>query len=160
MNELPRLTLEEAVKQIEHWCYARDKKGKRTDEYDTKKVKEYLEALYDQMDLGDWQNLAEAYKGVALGKNFEEKRRRGRPPGAHYGCTQAERQAALKAEARKLGVWHVHYPDGCTECGRKDYAHASGGICSRCRETLRNAGIKIKDYRRMKKEGVLYSVPE
>lgn len=155
----PTLTLSEAIQQIERWAYetVKDEKGRavRIDGEVARlpvpsKVKEHLEALYDQMELDDWLALADGFKEIALGKAFEQKRRKGRPPGPDYGLGSTERSRRERERAKALGVWHTKYPDGCTECNRTTYKHASGGICSHCRGVLREQGLSIKEYRALK----------
>jgi len=160
----PTYTLQQALEQIEKWCYesltetklngskkvVKDEFGNTIRIPVPKKVKEHLEALYEDMDLDDWLKLANVYKTVALGSAFEAKKRVGRPPGAHYGLGSTERAALKREEAKRASIWYPGYPDGCVECKGTDYAHASGGMCNRCRNRLRRMGIGIREYRKLK----------
>jgi hypothetical protein len=151
--EPPKTTLPDAIKQIERWCYVpeldENKKPTGRKVPDPKKLKEYLEGLYHSMDYDVWLELANVYKDIALkGYKRSSQKRRGRPAGKYAGLTPTERYKAEKKEAQLLGVWHVRYTAGCTECGSPRYKHASGGICTRCVSLIRQAGLTVKEYRK------------
>ncbi len=155
MTEPPKTTLPEALAQVERWCYIvlEDEHGKpvkidgKTAKVpDAAKVQEYLKGLYECMDPDDWVQIATAYRDVMFPSSKEGKKR-GRPRGMFYGMTSAERADAERKAAVKLGVWHIRYPGGCTDCGSREYAHATGGLCNRCHIALKDLGLTMKDYR-------------
>ncbi len=145
------VSLSRAIGQIEANCYDSPRGSKSVAKKDRipnpKKIKEYISMLYDCMDIEDWKQLGKVFQPIMFPQT---KVRRGRPPGDFAGMTNAERAAAKKEKARKLGIWSLKYPDGCTECKSKSYGEASGGICNRCYATLRDSGLTLRQYKERK----------
>ena len=143
------ITLSESLKQVERWCYDPVKiEGKIVRIPNSKKVKEYLEGLFDQMTREDFLKLANIYKDIALSPT-KKGGQRGRPRGPLYGLTGAKRAAKERELAKKAGVWHLRYPNGCIDCGSTDYKHVTGGLCTRCKASLNEMGVSMKQYREM-----------
>jgi len=146
-NEL--VTLDRALKQIERNCYIVDKVTKQKVP-DAKQVKLYVSELFHVMEESDWKKLAEAYNGIMFPKKTYKKR--GRPRTEKYGMSGGARNQLEQQQAEELGVWHIRFPHGCTDCGSKAYRHASGGLCNRCVSILREIGMSINEYRRFVKD--------
>jgi hypothetical protein len=145
------VTIEHALKQIEVNCYDKSK-GQKSKTPNASKIKDYLVALKDCMTPSDWEQIVEVYSGIVHPKNRRKTTGRGaargkvgRPRGKYYGMKQAERQEAMRAEAKALGVWHILYPTGCKHCKSKEYKHASGGVCNRCYTRLKALRKGVRD---------------